>query len=753
MWRRACVFVTVSLVTASAVILSVMVPFGATANAADPSPPAPVDALHAKALSTLDSWAGWLSANNVRGYVGEVGWPHDNPAYTQHPVDPRWSNVADAWYDRAEEHGLPVTAWVTGEWAGRMQLANFVSEGSHAAAQWHTTASSELMERHPGTPGAPHGVNITGPEMGSLSIQATDTEADGAPWRFSNAYPGDVGHYFHYDGLKTMTYLKQHGMEVVRIPFRWERMQPMPYGELDPTQLANLRTMVRAAAAAGLPVILDMHNFAGYYAYDGTKGVRRAIGSAELPISAFTDAWSKIATEFKAEPNIYALDLMNEPVGMPTAAPEKLWEQASQAAVDAIRATGETRLLMIGGYDWSGMKNWATLHPAAWIVDPAATDNIMYEAHQYFDSRNSGVYLSYDEELALTQAQLAPGAPTRVAATAGDAQAVVSWTAPSTTGWGPVTRYTVTSSPGGFTATTTGATSVTLPGLTNGVAYRFTVTASNEVATSTASGQSAAVTPNRHIRSVSAAGKCVQVSGTQVSPDVRADLGNCGTASKQQWTLGEDGTIRGSGFCLGLGWGATAAGSHVRISTCDQTSGYNRWTIRPEGQLVSVSSGRCLTAAPDGVWLIVADCAAGAGMQWVVSSALPARAAVGQAWNVAAPKMCAALYGGGNAPGSPVVYLECNAMTSKQWAPHPDGTWRSLGVCMDVPAGQTANGSLVRVNACTASAQQRWQARSDGQLQHEASGRCLTVNPAAAHMMLADCTATAGQQFSWPALQ
>lgn len=87
-----------------------------------------------------------------------------------------------------------------------------------------------------------------------------------------------------------------------------------------------------------------------------------------------------------------------------------------------------------------------------------------------------------------------PDAPTGVTATAGNAQASVSFTAPANNGGNTITSYTVTSSPGGITAT--GASSpITVSALTNGTAYTFTVTATNAVGTGPASAASNSVTP------------------------------------------------------------------------------------------------------------------------------------------------------------------------------------------------------------------------------------------------------------------
>jgi hypothetical protein len=88
----------------------------------------------------------------------------------------------------------------------------------------------------------------------------------------------------------------------------------------------------------------------------------------------------------------------------------------------------------------------------------------------------------------------APDAPAEVSATAGNASAAVTWTAPISDGGSVITGYTVTSSPSGRSASTTGGTSATVSGLTNGTSYTFTVVATNTVGNSGPSAGSTAVT-------------------------------------------------------------------------------------------------------------------------------------------------------------------------------------------------------------------------------------------------------------------
>jgi len=89
-----------------------------------------------------------------------------------------------------------------------------------------------------------------------------------------------------------------------------------------------------------------------------------------------------------------------------------------------------------------------------------------------------------------------PAIPTNVSATAGDTVAFVNFVAPPNAASQAITSYTITSKPGGITATVgSTATSGTVTGLTDGTTYTFTVHANNAGGAGMESTPSNPVTP------------------------------------------------------------------------------------------------------------------------------------------------------------------------------------------------------------------------------------------------------------------
>jgi endoglucanase len=226
------------------------------------------------------------------------------------------------------------------------------------------------------------GVNLSGAEFGQSHL------------------PGVFNTDYTFQSEASFRYFGGRNLDLIRFPIQWERMQPLLQAPLDANYLALLKRAVAWAKVHGGKFIIDVHNFARYsfnengrlntYVIDNPVGGAVRVSTADL-----ADLWTRLSAEFKDEDGVFAYDIMNEPHDMGPAN----WKTISQAVLTAIRANGDNKLVMIPGDSWSSANRWIATHGAqAWISDPA--NNFLYEAHEYFDSDESGAYaLSYDAEL------------------------------------------------------------------------------------------------------------------------------------------------------------------------------------------------------------------------------------------------------------------------------------------------------------------------------------------------------------------
>jgi endoglucanase len=231
-------------------------------------------------------------------------------------------------------------------------------------------------------------------DTGNLAGNDGNAQAAAAPlikWRgvnlagaefTPNTLPGTYGHQYIYPNVNSVDYYKTKGMNLVRLPFLWERLQPTLNSSFDANELARLKAFVDSTTAKGVSVLIDPHNYARYR--------QQVIGSTAVPYTAFGDFWSRLATVFKGNPRVL-FGLMNEPYGMAT----ESWVSAANEAIRRIRATGATNTIAVPGNGWSGAHSWA----ANWYGTPNAqamlqiTDsgrNMVIEAHQYLDADSSG---------------------------------------------------------------------------------------------------------------------------------------------------------------------------------------------------------------------------------------------------------------------------------------------------------------------------------------------------------------------------
>jgi hypothetical protein len=181
-------------------------------------------------------------------------------------------------------------------------------------------------------------------------------------------------------------------------------------------------------------------------------------------------------------------------------------------------------------------------------------------------------------------------------------RADVTFTAPVYTGGTPITGYTVTSSPGGFTGT--GASSpISVTGLQSNTAYTFTVTATNAVGTSAPSAASNSITattvpqaPTIGTATDLGTGTTVSVAFTGNATGGSAITGYTATSSPSSITgTGASSPITVSGLTAGTAYTFTVTATNAN-GTSLASAASNSVTPQVPGSFESIA-----TATPAGV--------------------------------------------------------------------------------------------------------------------------------------------------------
>jgi endoglucanase len=209
------------------------------------------------------------------------------------------------------------------------------------------------------------GINIAGGEFGKI--------------------PGTYGKDYTYPTPADIDYYSRLGFNLIRVPFRWERLQPTLGAPFVADDLALLTAVVEYATGKGIFVVLDTHNYARRWLADDGWTEEHLIGSKLVPTAAFADFCARLAGAFKGTPSVI-FGLMNEPWGIE---PED-WLNIANEAIGALRREGASQLILVPGVAYTGAHSWIAAGNGVMgnVVDPA--NNFAFEVHQYLDPDSSG---------------------------------------------------------------------------------------------------------------------------------------------------------------------------------------------------------------------------------------------------------------------------------------------------------------------------------------------------------------------------
>ena len=208
------------------------------------------------------------------------------------------------------------------------------------------------------------GVNLAGPEFNGGQL------------------PGVLNKDYVYPQDSAFDYFAAIGANTIRLPFRWERIQPSLFGALDAAELQQIAAAVASAKSRGMCIILDVHNYGAY------RGL--AIGAPEVPLRALSDLWLRLHAVFN-DPRVTVFGLMNEPSKLPI----DLWAKIAQQTVQALRSKGAQNLILVSGGRWSGVHEWEkvigeTSNAQAFAQFQDPLQRTWLEVHQYADRYYAG---------------------------------------------------------------------------------------------------------------------------------------------------------------------------------------------------------------------------------------------------------------------------------------------------------------------------------------------------------------------------
>ena len=187
----------------------------------------------------------------------------------------------------------------------------------------------------------------------------------------------------NYITREDIAYIKQTGMNSIRLPFHYKSFTEEDYMGLKSNQdgFARIDSVIKWCKEEGLYIILDMHDAPGGQTgdnIDDSYGYPWLFESEESQ-QLFCEIWEKIANRYKDEPAILGYDLLNEPIATHFNNKEEINKHlvpVYKKGIESIRSVDKNHIILLGGAQWNS--NFT-------MFDEKAIDSkMMYTCHRYW---------------------------------------------------------------------------------------------------------------------------------------------------------------------------------------------------------------------------------------------------------------------------------------------------------------------------------------------------------------------------------
>ncbi len=188
----------------------------------------------------------------------------------------------------------------------------------------------------------------------------------------------------NYISEEDIKYIKQTGMNSIRIPFHYKLFTNEDYMGLDTSQdgFEFIDQVVEWCRQQNLYVILDMHDAPGGQTGDNIDDSYGYpwLMEDEASKAEFCTIWKDIAAHYANDTIILGYDLLNEPIAhyfmKDYAHLNDSLEPLYKRCVETIRTVDKNHIILLGGAQWNG--NFSM------FKDSKFDNKLMYTCHRYW---------------------------------------------------------------------------------------------------------------------------------------------------------------------------------------------------------------------------------------------------------------------------------------------------------------------------------------------------------------------------------